>query len=71
MAQKAFKGIYTREQLKNWMLIFAKRFFSQQYKRNSMPDGPKVGVVTLSPRGPWRMGSDASSAMWIETIEKF
>ena len=36
-----------------------------------MPDGPKVGVVTLSPRGPWRMGSDASSAMWIETIEKF
>ncbi len=71
MARKAFKDIYTKEQLKEWMLIFARRFFAQQYKRNCMPDGPKVGVVTLSPRGAWRMSSDTSADMWIETIKKF
>lgn len=71
LARKAFNGVYTKEQLKQWMLIFARRFFTQQYKRNFLPDGPKVGVVSLSPRGTWRMPSDASSQMWIETIEKF
>lgn len=71
MALKAFDGVYTREQLKHWMLIFTKRFFAQQYKRNFLPDGPKVGVVSLSPRGTWRMPSDSSSQMWISTIEKF
>lgn len=71
LARKAFEGTYSREQLKHWMLIFARRFFAQQYKRNFLPDGPKVGVVSLSPRGTWRMPSDASSQMWLDTIEKF
>lgn len=71
LARKAFDGIYTKEQLKEWMKIFARRFFAQQYKRNFLPDGPKVGVVSLSPRGTWRMPSDASAEMWLEAIDKF
>lgn len=71
MALKAFDGVYSREQIKQWMTIFTKRFFAQQYKRNFLPDGPKVGVVSLSPRGTWRMPSDSSAQMWLNTIEKF
>ncbi|MDO5017131.1 MAG: NAD(+) synthase [Porphyromonas sp.] len=71
LARKAFDGVYTREQLKEWMKIFARRFFAQQYKRNFLPDGPKVGVVSLSPRGTWRMPSDASASLWLDAIEKF
>ncbi len=71
LARKAFEGVYTKEQLKEWMKIFAKRFFSQQYKRNFLPDGCKVGVVSLSPRGTWRMPSDASSKMWLDAIDSF
>lgn len=71
LARKAFDGVYTKEQLKEWMRIFAKRFFAQQYKRNFLPDGPKVGAVSLSPRGTWRMPSDASASMWLEAIDKF
>ncbi len=71
MAQKAFGEKYTREQLKDYLKIFTKRFFSQQFKRNSMPDGPKVGVVSLSPRGTWRMPSDATAQMWLNTIDSF
>lgn len=71
MANRAFRGTYTREELKKWMMIFVERFFSQQFKRNCLPEGPKVGVVSLSPRGSWRMPSDASSEMWLRTIEKF
>ena len=71
IALKAFDGFYTREELKHWMLIFARRFFAQQYKRNFLPDGPKVGVVSLSPRGTYRMPSDVSAEMWIRTIESF
>ena len=71
MARKAFKGKYSKKVLKDCMLTFVRRFFAQQFKRNCMPDGPKVGAVTLSPRGSWRMPSDMSSEMWIRQIEKF
>lgn len=71
MAQKAFAGKYTGEQLKDYLKIFIRRFFSQQFKRNTMPDGPKVGVVSLSPRGTWRMPSDATAQMWLDTINSF
>lgn len=65
MAERAFQGKYTKEQLKNWLAIFMKRFFSQQFKRSCLPDGPKVGSVSLSPRGDWRMPSDAECNEWI------
>lgn len=71
MAKKAFRESYSPQQLKEWMLIFFRRFFAHQFKRNFMPDGPKVGVVSLSPRGNWRMVSDASAKLWLETISKF
>jgi len=51
------------------MKVFYKRFFSQQFKRSCMPDGPKVGSVTLSPRSDWRMPSDASAAVWVKELE--
>jgi NAD+ synthase (glutamine-hydrolysing) len=69
MAQKAFSGEYTTDQLKKWLAVFLKRFFSQQFKRNCMPDGPKVGTVSLSPRGDWRMPSDASARIWISKLD--
>lgn len=69
MAHRAFEGIYTREQLKQWLIIFVRRFFSQQYKRSFLPDGPKVTNISLSPRVSWRMPSDATSKMWLDVIE--
>lgn len=66
MASKAFEGTYNEEVIKKWLRTFCWRFFSQQFKRSCLPDGPKVGSITLSPRGEWRMPSDASSEMWIE-----
>lgn len=71
LAKRAFADSYTKDELKHWMQIFIKRFFAQQYKRNFLPDGPKVGVVSLSPRGTWRMVSDSSADMWLAAIEKF
>ncbi len=59
LAENAFKGAYDSETIRKWFNIFIKRFFSQQYKRSCIPDGPKVGSVSLSPRGDWRMPSDA------------
>ncbi|MDR1369977.1 MAG: NAD(+) synthase [Dysgonamonadaceae bacterium] len=64
LAQQAFKGKYNTETISQWMKTFYKRFFSQQFKRSCIPDGPKVGSINLSPRGDWRMPSDASSALW-------
>ncbi len=70
MARRAFEGAYAPETIKRWLATFYRRFFSQQFKRSCLPDGPKVGSVTLSPRGDLRMPSDASSQLWLEEIEK-
>ncbi len=69
LAKKAFSGIYEPEIILKWMRMFYKRFFSQQFKRSCMPDGVKVGSVALSPRGDWRMPSDASAALWLNEID--
>ncbi len=66
LATYAFAGKYTDEVIKKWLTTFFRRFFSQQFKRSCLPDGPKVGSCSLSPRGDWRMPSDASSAAWLE-----
>ena len=69
LALMAFKGKYTPEIVKKWLVNFYRRFFSQQFKRSCMPDGPKIGSVCLSPRGDWRMPSDATSSLWIKEAE--
>lgn len=69
LALYAFDGIYTDEVIKKWLNTFLRRFFSQQFKRSCMPDGPKVGSINLSPRGDWRMPSDASSFLWLKEAE--
>lgn len=66
LAQHAFEGKYDDDTIKKWLTTFVRRFFSQQFKRSCMPDGPKVGSVSLSPRGDWRMPSDAMSTLWME-----
>ena len=66
LAQYAFAGKYTDEVIKKWLTTFFRRFFSQQFKRSCLPDGPKVGSCSLSPRGDWRMPSDASAAAWMD-----
>ena len=65
----AFKDIYDEETIKKWLSTFFRRFFNQQFKRSCLPDGPKVGSISISPRGDWRMPSDASSATWLKEIE--
>ena len=78
LAKKAFcspspvegrEALYDEETIKKWLKVFCRRFFTQQFKRSCMPDGPKVGSVSLSPRGDWRMPSDASSALWLKECE--
>lgn len=69
LAQKAFKETYDSAFILKWLKVFFRRFFSQQFKRSCMPDGPKVGSVCLSPRGDWRMPSDASSRLWLQELE--
>ncbi len=64
LAQIAFEGLYDAATILKWLDVFYARFFSQQFKRNAMPDGPKVGSVALSPRGDWRMPSDAQATLW-------
>ena len=66
LAQYAFAGKYTDETIKKWLTTFFRRFFSQQFKRSCLPDGPKVGSCSLSPRGDWRMPSDASATAWVD-----
>lgn len=68
-AQKAFAAVYDDAMIKKWLCTFLRRFFSQQFKRSCLPDGPKVGTITLSPRGDWRMPSDAVSALWLAEAE--
>ena len=70
MAQNAFRGVYADGVILHWMRLFFRRFFSQQFKRSCQPDGPKVGSVSLSPRGDWRMPSDAMSTNWLNELEE-
>ena len=69
IACQTFDGIYTADFIKKWLREFYRRFFTQQYKRSCIPDGPKVGTVTLSPRGDWRMPSDAEAAEWLTAVD--
>lgn len=70
LAKLAFRNEYEDAIILKWLKTFFRRFFNQQFKRSCMPDGPKVGSVALSPRGDWRMPSDASSALWLEELEQ-
>ncbi len=70
LARKAFAGVYADEVVKHWLTVFVRRFFSQQFKRSCLPDGPKVGSVSLSPRADWRMPSDAAVALWLKECER-
>lgn len=70
LASTAFAGEYERSEILRWMRVFYRRFFSQQFKRSCLPDGPKVGSVTLSPRSDWRMPSDASASVWLTEIDE-
>ena len=68
LARLAFAGVYDDETILKWMKTFCRRFFSQQFKRSCLPDGPKVGSVALSPRGDFRMPSDACVRIWLEEL---
>jgi NAD+ synthase (glutamine-hydrolysing) len=70
LAGIAFGNRYSKETIKKWLHTFFRRFFNQQFKRSCLPDGPKVGSISISPRGDWRMPSDASSALWLKEIEE-
>lgn len=69
LAERAFKDVYSHEVIKGWLKVYYKRFFSQQFKRSCLPDGPKVGTISLSPRGDWRMPSDAEARTWLKELE--
>lgn len=70
LCEYAFAEEFDRETILRWMKVFYRRFFSQQFKRSCLPDGPKVGTVTLSPRGDWRMPSDACAKIWLDESER-
>ena len=70
MAQHAFGTAYDKDTIRKWLQTFCRRFFSQQFKRSCLPDGPKVGSISLSPRGDWRMPSDACSTLWLKECEE-
>ena len=70
LALTAFAGVYEKEVILKWLKTFYRRFFSQQFKRSCLPDGPKVGTVAVSPRGDFRMPSDASAAIWLAELEE-
>lgn len=70
IANLAFAGVYEEETILKWLKKFYWRFFSQQFKRSCLPDGPKVGSVALSPRGDWRMPSDACVRVWMDQLER-
>ena len=70
LAKKSFAGKYDNATIKKWLTTFVRRFFTQQFKRSCLPDGPKVGSVTLSPRSDWRMPSDACVNLWLENLEE-
>jgi NAD+ synthase (glutamine-hydrolysing) len=68
MAKQAFEGKYADDFIEKWLKAFLKRFFGQQFKRSCMPDGPKVGTISLSPRGDWRMPSDGDVSAWLNNL---
>ena len=70
LARRAFEGEYNEQTINHWLTTFIRRFFTQQFKRSAMPEGPKVGSVGLSPRGDWQMPSDAVSAEWLKRLTK-
>jgi NAD+ synthase (glutamine-hydrolysing) len=70
LAERAFAGTFDRQTILKWLRLFYERFFAQQFKRSSVPDGPKIGSVALSPRGDWRMPSDASAALWLDEVAR-
>ncbi|MBR7082415.1 MAG: NAD(+) synthase, partial [Clostridia bacterium] len=70
LACASFDGVYDGGTIKKWLEKFYRRFFSQQFKRSCLPDGPKVGSVSLSPRGDWRMPSDAEATLWLDEVKK-
>ena len=70
IALDSFENRYTKETILKWMKVFYRRFFNQQFKRSCLPDGVKVGSVSLSPRGDLRMPSDASFSLWMEMLEQ-
>ena len=69
IAERAFAGLYSRAELLKWLRVFYTRFFRNQFKRSCMPDGPKTGSVSLSPRSDWRMPSDASAVLWLGELD--
>ena len=69
LAARTFKDVYDEETIRKWLQTFCRRFFNQQFKRSCLPDGPKVGSISISPRGDWRMPSDASAEMWLREVE--
>lgn len=70
LARQVFAGQYEPREILHWLDVFYQRFFAHQFKRSAMPDGPKVGSVALSPRGDWRMPSDAASALWRQEVQE-
>jgi NAD+ synthase (glutamine-hydrolysing) len=68
-SQAKFDREYSRDEVRHWLKVFLTRFFANQFKRSCLPDGPKVGTVSLSPRGDWRMPSDAKAALWLQQVE--
>jgi NAD+ synthase (glutamine-hydrolysing) len=69
LACQAFQSDFEPEKILHWLRNFYRRFFSQQFKRSCLPDGVKVGSICLSPRGDWRMPSDASASLWLNEID--
>ena len=69
LAEQTFAGEYEKDFIKQWLKVFYRRFFSQQFKRSCMPDGPKIGSVSLSPRGDLKMPSDADSSLWLAEVD--
>ena len=70
LAKKTFEGVYDKKTILGWLRVFVRRFFSQQFKRSCMPDGPKVSCISVSPRGALRMPSDASAAVWLGELDE-
>ena len=70
MCLHAFEGKYDLATIKSWLRVYITRFFQNQFKRNCLPEGPKVGLTCISPRGDWRMPSDASPAIWLADLDQ-